>query len=305
MSRSTVYRYAAHMQDMFQLTRAIDALEAHANERNKIKFFNKHHSDQSLLVAVAHLRSHDGAFRGSAAVQRLRHGKIMARAWQAGSARIRPWSGVPAAYRAFKSFKSSVAATGPAYLRRKTSPEHAVSPSSPAVQDAARLAGKSKVHKDELAQLKEQLARVTSDLEKISSAAFDRAIPSVDEDQEFAQAVQDSLGEAALSPARSRTTEDACNEAQDQLSDQLAVMAAAKERSLRRSGAEKAFWDEAMHRRYMPAGDANAAPAPTEVDDAETVAGLALASAPKENFLQSRKISLSSQFRQHMRDWRD
>ena len=115
MSRSTVYRYAAHMQDMFQLTRAIDALEAHADERNKIKFFNKRHSDQLLSVAVAHLRSHAAARRGSAAIQRLRHGKIMARARQAGSARVTPWSGVPAGYRTFKSFKSSVAAAGSAY----------------------------------------------------------------------------------------------------------------------------------------------------------------------------------------------
>ena len=105
------------------------------------------------------------------------------------------------------------------------------------------------------------------------------AVPSTQEDQDFAQAVQDSLGEAALSPARSRTTEqDTCNEAQDQLSDQLAVMAAAKERSLQRFGAEKDIWDDAMHRRYLPAGDANVAPAAAE-DDAETAAGLALASA--------------------------
>ena len=56
-------------------------------------------------------------------------------------------------------------------------------------------------------------------------------------------------------------------------------MAAAKERSLQRSGAEKAIWDEAMHRRYMPAGEANAAPTPAEVNGTETVAGLTLASA--------------------------
>ena len=43
MSRVTVYRYAAHMQDMFQLTKSIDALGAHANERNKIIFYNKRH----------------------------------------------------------------------------------------------------------------------------------------------------------------------------------------------------------------------------------------------------------------------
>ena len=167
---------------MFQLTKSIDALWAHASERNKIKFFNKRHRDQSLLVAVAHLRSHAAARRGSAAIQRLRHGKIMARARQAGSARVRPWSGVPAGYRAFKSFKSSVAATGSAYPRRRTPPEHTVSPSSPAARDAAKPAGKSKGQEDELAQLRKQLARVTSDLEKIASSIFDKEIPSIQED---------------------------------------------------------------------------------------------------------------------------
>ena len=147
---------------MFQLTKSIDALWAHASERNKIKFFNKRHRDQSLLVAVAHLRSHAAARRGSAAIQRLRHGKIMARARQAGSARFRPWSGAPAGYRSFKSFKSSVATVEPAYTRRKTASEHTISPSSPAARDAAKLAGKSKVHEDELAQLRRQLARVTT-----------------------------------------------------------------------------------------------------------------------------------------------
>ena len=278
MSRSTVHRYAAHMQDMFQLTKSIDAFEAHANERNKIRFYIKRHRDQSLLVAMAHLKSHAAARRGSAAAQRLRHGKILAKSRQARPARIRFGSSRPAGHRSFKPVKSSSAAAELAPSRQHTA--SAAEPAATKQQTASEHTEKSNSHEDELAQLRRQLARVTSDLEKFSSAAPDVAIPSIQEDQDFAQAVQDSLGEAALSPARSRTTEqDDCNEAQDQLSDQLAVMAAAKERSLQRFGAEKDIWDDAMHRRYMPAGDASAAPAPAEDANAETAAGQPLASA--------------------------
>ena len=84
------------MQDMFQLTKSIDALGAHSSEWNKIRFFNKRHRNQSLLVAMAHLRSHTAACRGSVAIQRLRHEKIMARARRTGSARVRPWQFLPA-----------------------------------------------------------------------------------------------------------------------------------------------------------------------------------------------------------------
>lgn len=74
MSRVTVYRYAAHMQDMFQLTKSIDALGAHANERNKIIFHNKRHRVQSLLAAVAYLRRH-----AAAEAQQQSRGSDMAR----------------------------------------------------------------------------------------------------------------------------------------------------------------------------------------------------------------------------------
>ena len=78
----------------------------------------------------------------------------MARAQRTGSARIRPWSGAPAGYRSFKPFKSSFAAAEPAYTRRQTASEHTISPSSLAARDAAKLAEKSKLHEDELAQLR-------------------------------------------------------------------------------------------------------------------------------------------------------
>ena len=161
--------------------------------------------------------------------------------------------------------------------RRSSSSVRQVSPQARPRRREAKPDDIGQPQEDELAQLKLQLARVTSDLEKcistvnMHSATDGSRAGNVAADHSFAQAVQDSLGEAALSPVRARPSEPASfNVAQDQLSDQMAVLAAAKARAIERHGAEKDVWDRAMHRRIMPAGQGDSEPAQGEGGELES-----------------------------------
>ena len=288
MSRITMFHFATYARNMHLLTTYTDALGAHASENIKLHLATKRHRSQVSLAALATLRSHAASRRGSAAVQRLRHGRIVARARQVGPAKYGALPRRSASLRSLRSFRSAFTSADSQSARRSSSSVREVSPQARVRREVSRPADNGHSQNDEMAHLKAQLARVTSDLDKMAATVEQHKPMSAESDHEFAQAVQDSLGEAALSPVRARSSEPASVDvAQDQLCDQLAVLAAAKARAIERRGAEKDVWDKAMHRRIMPAGHNDSDPAPRECDElaADMTASIAasLLTAAQEN----------------------
>ena len=290
VARAVVSYYAVHEHEDHSMGRCLRALRLNTVLQAAPKYASRHSNFTAKVHYFAALRNYSIHRKGEAHAKRLRSDKLVDKSKKALAKRNMPgFHRRSASICSSKTFKTALTSARSLSTRRSTS---SVPMMSPAPTPAAT--GRAAAYQDmynEVDLLKDQLCqanRAMAEMQRMMVEQNRRYQEKAEEQQnQLRQAIEESLGPGAASPAKTRPDHDD-QAAQIELQEQMQILADAKAQSKADQTAQKEQWEQVMWSQFQR--DENRLPAPPEGSDQ-------VPSAPLNHSMQAASIdtSLSSQ----------